>query len=298
MYDGIGSDFKVSRRPYSYSVLRYVHDVVTGEFVNVGLVFFAPAARGEKPVVLFEFKERIQRLRPLFPDIDRKSFVTAIAAVRRNAVKVARNAEKEGFFSSTDARSLATQMLPHDGSSLQWSKAGTGIAKDTAREFHRIANRMLSAYDKRNENRRSDEDVWRPVRQALHDRDVEIDLEPKTIAGSVDTIEFQHTWVNGQIHAYEPLSFDLADAGNIRDKARRWRGNLDAAADGVACRFKAYFIAGKPSDSNLIDAYHSALEILRQAETSPEVYEESEIDLLVSEIEQAVGLHRSQQRAR
>ena len=29
---------------YTYTVLRYVHDVMTGEFVNVGLVVHSPAA--------------------------------------------------------------------------------------------------------------------------------------------------------------------------------------------------------------------------------------------------------------
>jgi hypothetical protein len=29
--------------PYTYTVLRYVHDVMTGEFVNVGLVMHVPS---------------------------------------------------------------------------------------------------------------------------------------------------------------------------------------------------------------------------------------------------------------
>ena len=30
---------------YTYSVLRYVHDVTSGEFVNVGVALYAPKAR-------------------------------------------------------------------------------------------------------------------------------------------------------------------------------------------------------------------------------------------------------------
>ena len=30
---------------YSFVTLRYVHDVVTGEFANVGVVLYAPDAR-------------------------------------------------------------------------------------------------------------------------------------------------------------------------------------------------------------------------------------------------------------
>jgi hypothetical protein len=28
------------KTPYSFSVLRYIHDVVTGEFINVGVALF------------------------------------------------------------------------------------------------------------------------------------------------------------------------------------------------------------------------------------------------------------------
>jgi hypothetical protein len=31
------------RTPYSYAVLRYVHDIGTGEFINVGVVVSAPS---------------------------------------------------------------------------------------------------------------------------------------------------------------------------------------------------------------------------------------------------------------
>lgn len=282
----------MSRRPYNYTILRYVHDIVTGEFVNVGIVFIAPAHGGEPARLLFKFKERIQRLRPMFPDIDRAAFVSAMRAVKRSASAKAKQIESDRMFASGDAKAIAAQILPRDGSSLQWSEPGTGIARDLRKEFDRISERMLSIYDRRNDNRRSDEEVWRPVRQALQERHVQIELEPSVITGNVDSIEFQYAWKNGQIHAYEPLSFDLSDAANIRDKARKWRGNLDAAADGASQQFKAYFIAGKPSDPRLIDAYHTALQILRQAASSPEVYEETEIDQLVSKIEADVRSHK------
>lgn len=281
----------MSRRPYSYTVLRYVHDIVTGEFVNVGIVLSAPSHDAQSPAVLYDFSDRITRLRSMFPDIDRAAFVDAMKAMRRNASAVSRQVRQDLMFSNVDAGSIATRMLPRDGSSLQWSEIGTGVARDLQKEFERISARMLHGYQKRTEAKRSDDEVWRPVRQALQDRDVRIELEPRVINGDVDSVEFQHAWKNGKIHAYEPLSFDLADASNIRDKARKWRGNLDAASTGAHQKFKAYFIAGRPSDPGLMEAYEAALEILRHAAGRPEVYEENQIDELVSLIEHDVSLH-------
>jgi hypothetical protein len=34
----------MSKQPYTYTVLRYVHDTGTGEFANVGVVLNAPSA--------------------------------------------------------------------------------------------------------------------------------------------------------------------------------------------------------------------------------------------------------------
>lgn len=291
MHDRVGSDLAVSRRPYSYSVLRYVHDIVTGEFVNVGIVFLAPRHNGSDPVVLCEFKDRIQRLRSLFPDIDRIAFVDAIAAVRRASTIVAKQVQRDRLFSSGDARSIATRMLPHDGSSLQWSEVGTGIAKDLGKEFARVRDRMLSNYDRHTEARKSDEDVWRPVRQAILERNIDIEFEKKIIQGEVDSIEFKHSWKNGKIHAYEPVSFDLADGENIKDKARKWMGHLAAAHIGAQDDFKAYFIVGKPSDPRLLPSYETAVEILKSAPSEPEVYEEAQIRDLVDKIEDGYRQH-------
>lgn len=281
----------MSRRPYSYSVLRYIHDVVTGEFVNVGLVFFAPGQRDARPVVRFEFKDRIQRLRSLFPDLDRSAFANAIAAVQRAARGVAKDIEGDSLFLDGDARTVATRMLPHDGSSLQWSAVGTGLAKDVEKEFRRIANRMLSYYDKRAEVKRSDDDVWRPVRAAILERKIGIEFESKIVRGDLDAIEFTHSWKNGKIHAYEPLSFDLADADNIKNKARRWFGHLGAVGTGAHEEFQAHFIVGKPSDPKLIDSYTVAVNILRSAAGSPEVYEEEQISDLIDKLEDSYRHH-------
>lgn len=281
----------MSRRPYSYSVLRYIHDVVTGEFVNVGLVFLAPGTGNTRPIVRFEFKDKIQRLRSLFPDVDRSAFANAIHAVNRAARTVAKDIECDSLFFEGNARAIAIRMLPHDGSSLQWSEIGSGLAKDVDKEFRRISERMLSHYDKRSEVKRSDDDVWRPVRAAIIERKIGIEFERKVVRGELDTIEFTHSWKNGKIHAYEPLSFDLADADNIKNKARRWVGHLSAVGVGAHDEFKAHFIVGKPTDPQLLDSYAAAVKILRSANGSPEVYEEEQISDLVDRLEDSYRRH-------
>ena len=54
------------KTPYTYTVLRYVHDFATAEFVNVGVVLHCPKLR------YFDAKLRHThgRFSDLFPDLD------------------------------------------------------------------------------------------------------------------------------------------------------------------------------------------------------------------------------------
>jgi len=66
-----------TRRAYSYTVLRYVHDVTTGEFVNVGLVLYTPS----DAELRVKTRHTMGRIRDIFPDLDRRAFTTAMRSV-------------------------------------------------------------------------------------------------------------------------------------------------------------------------------------------------------------------------
>lgn len=55
-----------AKEPYSYVVLRYIHDVLTGEFVNVGLVMVVPG----RPLILTKSRKTFGRIKNVFPDLD------------------------------------------------------------------------------------------------------------------------------------------------------------------------------------------------------------------------------------
>lgn len=274
---------------YSYTVLRYVHDVMTGEFVNVGVLLYVPSTG----LVDTRLRTSMGRLRGVFPDLDRDAFTRAMRTVARSVEKLSRELQSEGFLRSEgDAVSMASRALPVDDSSLQWSSpAGTGLTNDPAKALDRLFERFVSRYDTRSPRRRTDDDVWRPVRQKLEERKLSSLLQEKTIQGGVDEIAFKHAWKNGKWHVYEPLSFDLADADGIKTKAREWLGHLTAVADGTAEPFKPHFIVGAPARPDLQKAYASALDILRKAPAQPDIFEESQVDELIAQIEDEVRAH-------
>ena len=278
-----------SKAPYSYALLRYVHDVLTGEFVNVGVVIYLPSLG----VVRFKMRSTIGRLKGVFPDIDRRAFITAMSAVRRGLQNVSRRERDAGLFRSEgDAASIGRRAVPADDSSLQWSPPGTGLTADPEETLTRIFERYVSRYDTHHRARRSDDDVWRPVRQKLEERHLARHFQEKAISGGLDDIVFKHAWKNGRWHVYEPLSFDLADAEGIKTKAREWLGHLSAVvAGGQAEPFKPHFIVGAPQNAGLQPAYRSAIAILEQAPCHPTIFEEGQVDTLVEQIEDEVRAH-------
>ena len=248
--------------PYTYTILRYVHDIRTGEFLNVGVVLHVPA----KSEVLFRTRTTYGRAKSVFPDLDGEAFRDAMSAIRRALSGVTKDAELSGLFGRDhDAASIARRALPADDSTLQWAPVGSGVTDDPAMTLERLYARLVVRYDLISRGRRTDLDVWRPVRDRLQERAIQIGFQEKVIAGRNDEISFKHAWKNGIWHAYEPLSFDLADADGIKDKARRWRGHLAAVADGASEPVRLNFIVGAPKDPALDSAYRNALAILRQA---------------------------------
>ncbi len=279
------------QRSYTYTTLRYVHDVRTGEFLNVGVVIHA-ASLGR-----LEFKTRktFGRAKHMFPDLDGEAFRASMQAIDRALAAQGRQIAEAGLMAGDgNAVSVARKALPADDSTLQWSELGSGVTDDLTKALDRLYARMVTRYDTHTTRRRTDEDVWRPVREKLDQLEIAIPLEEKIVASATDEVSFKHAWKNGKWHAYEPLSLDLADADGIKDKARRWRGHLAAVADGAREDLKLHFIVGAPQNAALRPAYQNALTILRQADFSPSVYEDNQIDTLVAEIEDEVRAHERQ----
>jgi hypothetical protein len=80
-----------------------------------------------------------------------------------------------------------------------------------------------------------------PVRDRLAELKLADRLQPKTIASPFDRVEFDHAWKNGKWHCFQPLSFDLANEETIREKARRWAGQMLALKEATE-PFKLYFL--------------------------------------------------------
>ncbi len=278
-----------SKTPYTYTVLRYVHDTATAEFVNVGIVLHCP----KHQYLGVKLRHTYGRLSALFPDLDSSAFKNAMNLLEA-ALRSAGNRYKiePRVSGSSDAAAFARTVLPADDSSLQWSPLGSGLTHSPHDQLENLYRRLVSSYDEKQEARRSDADVWRPVRERLDAADISSKLRQKTIRSDVDVIEFKHAWKNGVWHCLEALSFDLANPDSIKTKARTWLGHLTAVRD-ASEKFRPYFVVGAPSDHQLYPAYEKAIAILKDSPIAPEIFSEGEADKLVAHIEAEIARHEN-----
>ena len=272
------------KQAYSYIVLRYIHDVVSGEALNVGVVMHAPTAS----FLRVRTRRTIGRLKHAFPDFDRAAFSEAMQAIDRGFSAITKQANRMSLYDTqTDARAHALKVLRDDDSALQWSPTGTGLTADPARTFERLYERYVARYDSVPTKHRSDDEVWQPIHDKLTERGVNVPFEPRTVAGKQDWIVFERAWKNGGWHACEPVSLDMTNAERIMSKARRWRGHLAAVADGTSERIDLHFVLGRPRNGALMDAYETAKVILANAPFATEVVDENDIDDFVASMESA-----------
>lgn len=274
--------------PYTYSVLRYVHDVTSGEFVNVGVALYAPQARYLGALC----RTTYSRLNKVFPGMNAEHFKSLMRHIQgRFEERGERIASELPLTSPASVIEIAQSILPKDDSSLQWSPAGSGRADDPMQTLEKLYERMVMRYEERpTSGGRSDDDVWRPFKRDLEAKRVLQHFVPKRIAVLDDEIEFQHSWKNGKWHCLEPVSFDLALADSIKDKAHRWLGQM-TSVHGASDQFKVYLLVGAPGEESLQPAFRSAISILKKIPGDKEIVLEGSAHELAERIAGEVSEH-------
>jgi len=281
--------------PYTYTVLRYVHDVATGEFLNVGVALLAP----EQRYVSALCRTTYGRLTAVFPSLDGESFRAAMRHVTQEFERLQKElADQLPLRPVTGGvMAYAHAVLGADDSSLQWSSMGAGLTNNPGQTLEQLYERFVTAHEPRSPaHRRQDEDIWKQFSRELEQRQVLKHFVRKTIAVEDDQLEFKHAWKNGVWHCLAPVSFDLASADSIREKAHKWLGQLTSVAQAKST-FKLYFLVGEPAQPELQTAFQSAISILGKSTINQEVVPETRAGELCERLAAEVQAHEQAPRA-
>src|SRR5260370_9200482 len=256
--DRINSEGASMKTEFSYVILRYVHDVVSGEFANVGIVLVAPKTRFAGAVCT----QRYQRVSQFFQGASGKHVRDVNSYIQRRIDEISERLSANSVLSSfpRDASEFAQQVLPKDDSSFQTSELRGGLADASGIEkvLEELFDRFVERYERTLERRtRTDDEVWRPFKRALDTKRLSSHLKPYFLKAPHCEFGFTRGFKNGRLHVCQPISFDLASEEQISEKALLWFGRVEQLHESSE-EFKAYFLLGKPSATSLASAFRDA----------------------------------------
>jgi len=261
------------RTNYSFSVLRYVYDPVSQEFVNVGVVGYSRDTRQ----LYARCAQNYGRISKFFGSFDGVRLRQTLRFIqdRLNDIASAMTSELE-FRPTRSLGDILNSVLPLDDSSLRFIDAGVGLTDDLTAEVEGLFVRYVERYSgDLGPAKRADEDVWKSFRGCFDRNEITPRLQPKRIVARNYEYDFNHSWKNGIWQLLEPVSFDLQNNQAIAEKANRWVGRAVGLEDSQD-EFKLYLLLGKPSDERLTAAYRKAENLLHKMPIRHELIEETE----------------------
>jgi hypothetical protein len=279
----------MSRISYSYSVLRYVHDVVSGESLNVGVAIYAQS----EGYIRARLQHHYARLSQAFDGFPGDYYRKLTNHIESRINILSERLLKELPFDATpvDAKALCSMVLPDDDSSLQFTEARGGITDDLDATLEHLFDRFVMQGQPHvvHEARTSDE-VWKTFKSRLVEQNIFPALHPITIKGGSFEYEFEHAWKNEKWHPLEPLSMDAKEPETIRERSNKWVGRtMDLQADENLG--KLYLLLGPPRSESLKLAYAKAKDLLHKMPVKHQLIEEDEAEDFAAEFGNMVRQH-------
>jgi|SRR5690625_1577410 len=282
----------MKRKKYSFSTLRYVYDLGTGEFFTVGVAVFEPDTRFLK----FRFLQRLDAAAQLLGKRSTDAFSGMIGGIRNIAQEIEQrvNTELPQSHSLISLNACLQALFVPDDSALQWTEIQYGLSADLEATTNHLFKRYCQRFDsskpkpRQAKQKRTVADVSRHLRQELKGRRLDGFFQEKIIKGENAELQFDFSWKNGEWHCIEPVSLDLKTGQGIRKSVYNRAGELVAVSDALK-NVKIYYVAARPADSKLDAEFDNALEILMRSPGQPEAYDEEHIPQLLDRFSQMVG---------
>jgi hypothetical protein len=271
---------------YTFCLIRYVHDPIAAESLNVGVLLFAPTAS----FLDVRLEYRYERFSSTFARFDGERFKQVLGYFNR-AVDEAREslaplslfvAEAPKF---TTAPDIARRIWTDPGVSFRVSEPMGGVGEDLPGTLNELFDRFVtSQYERQQTEHLTDDQVWTRYKSKLAS-EVTRSLRPKKFETPDYTLEFDHAFQNKHWHVLQPVSMDYSKAALIQDKAAKWLGaaiNLKESPEAAKGTF--YFLLHPPELQKHRDAYVRSKNILHKIPLKHEIYEEDEAQSLSEEL--------------
>ena len=255
---------------YQYSVIRYHHDLSTGEFLNIGIAIYAPELNYFKAQITSKYS----RITDTFCTANGEEYRYYINRLMRRFENKNHDlsSTQDALFNkeSTDLEKILREYLRKE-SSFQYSNPSSGISKSSIdsidKAFNNLYDKYVEKYIKKQDNRTRNEDqIWKDVylpRIEEVQKNLVYSLVHTVVKTDYDDISYDYAWKNGKWHLIQPISFDLIKPGSITEKAQRFLGKnvlLNTSEEVKAL----YILLGQPQnkEKEIVKSYNKAKDII------------------------------------
>lgn len=265
--------------PYTYCLVKYLHDPAAGEMLNVGVLLSAPSLS----YIEARFNIHYERLSKAFVDFDGEHYREMVINLQFSIDKLRTwHSSPTLFLMDKEVQTVddvIKRIMPDRGLSIQFGPMLAGLADNPDDELTRIFDQaVVSQYPNPYKKGRSDEDAWAHYRRPLSERKVDRYLRPKNLFSPEGfEYKFEHAFKNERWHILRPVNMDYAEASSIQDKATRILGEASALAGNQELS-TYYILLGEPRNESHKSAYNKAKSLLNKIPLTKEIIEEDAAD--------------------
>lgn len=280
--------------PYSFCFLRYIHEPLSGEFANVGVLLWAPKSQ----TLIFRGTEKFSRLSKFFADFHKEDYRKMMKRIQTRFNDLSVELQESSLElvlggKPESARDLAVKIIPVDSAALQWGLSSGGLCESPEEELKLLfEDQIESHYNVTDSFRRDEAKVYSEVyRQAFVREAVKKRLQRHKIEAPLASHEFENAWKNGKWNVYQTLSFDLIKPEDIRQKAYRWHAEAGFLSKSKEAH-RLHFLLGGPQANQNERAYSDARKILAASKDIALIEEDEAVDFgnrLEQEVLQSVA---------
>jgi hypothetical protein len=264
----------MSKVPYTFTVIRYVHDRGAGEALNIGVVLYAPTVQ----FIGLEVEPRFERLSKAFGGFDGDAYRRTLRHLADAVERLQREWEHlpEIRHLPTNAGGLLRLIWPDTDLSFEPGPVLAGVAVEPLPQVvSELFGRMVTsqAPGRGEAERRTDEEIWAVYQQPFRAQKISHLLAPKVFKAPEFELKFDHAFQNTLWHVVQPVTMDFVKPESLQDKATRWLGNA-TALHGHPHLGRLYLLLGRPQLESHHDAYVKAKNLLHKMPVNHELVEE------------------------
>jgi Protein of unknown function (DUF3037) len=266
---------------FTYCLVKYVHNPVAGEMLNIGVLLFSD----EVQRIVGKFDIHFDRLSSAFANFDGDHYRFVVRNLEFSVSQLNDRFNPTLFQNEFESiQGVLRSLVPDLGLSIQFGGVLAGLTMDLEEEAEHIFDRLITSQMPRKEKKsRTDEEVWIVYNRPLAKGEVTKHLKPKHFTSNNYDLKFEHTFENEKHHILDPVTMDYSQPESIQNRAIKILGQ-STTLEGNSEIGTLYLLLGAPKNPSHQNAYIRAKNLLTKIPLKKQLIEENEAEDFAKEI--------------